>query len=65
MSYISLDEHEKEHQEKILKDLAILHKAKAILTSRINIYDNKCVFRSAIISDRISECITSLEDELI
>jgi|TARA_B100001939_G_scaffold297392_1_gene271837 ABC-type uncharacterized transport system ATPase subunit len=65
MSYISLEEHEMKHQEKILKDLAILHKAKAILTSRINIHDSKCVFRSAITSDRISECITTLEDELI
>lgn len=65
MSYISLDEHEIEHQEEILKDLAILHKAKAILTSRINVHDDKCVFRSAITSDRISECIKTLEDELI
>ena len=40
-------------------------KAKAILTSRINVYDDKCVFRSAITSDRISKCIKSLEDELI
>ena len=40
-------------------------KAKAILTSRINVYDDKCVFRSAITSDRISKCIESLEDELI
>ena len=54
-----------EYQEKLLKDLAILHKAKAILTSRINIHDDKCVFRSAITSDRISKCIESLEDELI
>ena len=64
MSY-ELDKIDREIQEKISKDLCVLHKAKAILTSRINVYDDKCVFRSAITSDRISKCIKSLEDELI
>ena len=60
-----LDKIDREIQEKISEDLCVLHKAKAILTSRINVYDDKCVFRSAITSDRISKCIKSLEDELI
>ena len=56
MSY-ELDKIDREIQEKISEDLCVLHKAKAILTSRINVYDDKCVFRSAITSDRISKCI--------
>ena len=64
MSY-ELDKIDREIQEKISEYLCVLHKAKAILTSRINVYDDKCVFRSAITSDRISKCIKSLEDELI
>ena len=64
MSY-ELDKIDREIQEKISEDLCILHKAKAILTSRINVYDDNCVFRDAITSDRISKCIESLEDELI